>query len=800
MDRLWQDLRYGMRMLGKRPGFTFIAVLALALGIGANTAIFSVVNAVLLRPLPFDDSDQLALVWEKRMTLGRVRNPVSPPDFYDWRAQNTVFEDMAAIQSRGYTLGGGDAPDLIDGAAVTPSLFQVLRSRALHGRVFDADEDQPGKDMVAIISHGLWQRRFAADPRIINSPVTINEGQMTIVGVMPPDFSFPNNDTELWTPLALDPEQANNRGLHSLLVVARLKPDTTLEQAQADMERIAGELEKLHQVNTGHGVNVFSLYEEVVSTARPMLWILLGAVAFVLLIACANVANLLLARAASRQKEIAIRTALGAGRGRIIRQLLTESVMLALLGGTLGVLLALWGLDLLLDISPGAIPRFKEIGVDTQALLFTLAVSVGTGISFGLVPAIGASRPDLNETLKEGGRSSSGARRNRTRATFVIAQVAICLMLLIAAGLMARSFITLLSISPGFNPDGVLTMKVALSSKYREPKLAAAYYQQALEKIGAIPGVQSAGAALGLPLTGSPGSRYFAIEGRPPQPAGQGYNANLNAATPGYFKALGIPLLRGRDFSESDLSGAPEVAIINEEMARQFWPDEDALGKRILLGGSTTPYTIIGIVGDVKQSGLEVKPRQEMFFPYYQQGYRNATFAIRTTADPEQMTIAVRGAIQELDRDQPLFLVRTMDEVISESVSSRRFSMMLFIIFAVTALLLAVVGLYGVMSYMVAQRTHEIGIRMALGASSKDVLGMIVGNAMRLALVGIVIGLGAAFALTRLMENMLYEVKATDPLTFVVISILLALVAAAASYMPARRATRIDPMDALRHE
>ncbi len=521
---------------------------------------------------------------------------------------------------------------------------------------------------------------------------------------------------------------------------------------------------------------------------------------FVLLIACANVANLLLARAASRQKEIAIRTALGANRGRIIRQLLTESVMLSLAGGTLGVLLALWGLDLLLDISPGAIPRFKEIAIDNHVLLFTLAVSICTGIIFGLVPALGASRPDLNETLKEGGRTSASVRRNRTRAAFVIAEVAICLVLLIAAGLMARSFITLMNVSPGFNPDGVLTMGVALSGKYREPKLAAAYYQQAIEKIGATPGVESVGAALGLPLTGSPGSRYLGIEGRPPQPPGQGYNANLNVATPGYFKTLQIPLIRGREFTDSDTAGAPEVVIINEEMARQFWPDEDALGKRIALGGTTNWRTIVGIVGDVKQNGLEVKPRQEMFLPYYQEGYRDATFVIRTTTDPEQMSATLRGAIQELDRDQPLFLVRTMDEVLSESLSLRRFNMTLFIIFAATALVLAVVGLYGVMSYMVAQRTHEIGVRMALGASSRDVLAMIVGNAMKLTVVGIVIGLVVAFALTRLMATLLYEVKPTDPLTFAVISILLALVAAAASYLPARRATRIDPMVALRHE
>ena len=538
METFLQDIRFGVRTLLKNRGFTVVAVLALALGIGANTAIFSVVNAVLLRPLPFEQSDRLVMVWEKRMQLGRLRNPVSPPDFYDWRAQNQVFEDMAAFSGQGFNLGGGAEPERIQGAGVSPSLFSILRIQPRIGRVFEADEDKPDRTPVVIIGGALWQRNFASDPEIIGKTIKLNEKDHTVVGVMPADFVFPNRRSEIWVPLILSPADAANRGGHNLTVIARLKDGVNLEQARTDMESIAAQLEQQYQVNTGHGSNVFLLYEEVVASARPALFVLLGAVAFVLLIACANVANLLFARSAARQKEIAIRTALGAGRMRIVRQLLTESVLLSITGGIIGVLLAVWGLNALLAIGEGSIPRVKEIGLDGWVLGFSLLVSIVTGLIFGLVPALQASKPDLNDALKEGSRGASGGiRSNRTRSIFVIAEVAICLVLLIGAGLMLKSFSKLLSISPGFNPDNVLAVNVALSgSRYRDAAAVSGFYKQTLERLSALPGVQSAALVTALPMAGSFGSRYFGIEGRPPQPPGQGFNANTNLATPGYLR------------------------------------------------------------------------------------------------------------------------------------------------------------------------------------------------------------------------------------------------------------------------
>ncbi|HXG64194.1 MAG TPA: ABC transporter permease [Blastocatellia bacterium] len=800
METLSQDLRYGVRMLLKNPGFTAAALLALTLGIGANTAIFSVVNAVLLRPLPFEESERLVLVWEKRMALGRVRNVASFPDYYDWKAQNTVFEDMAAYRGGGFTLGG-DTPERIQGTVTTPNLFSVLRVQPQTGRSFLPEEDQPGNNLVVILSHGLWQRRFAADPNIVGQTVLMNDRNYTVVGVMPADFIYPNRRTEIWVPLTPDQDDRNNRGGHSLGVIARLKPGITLDQARAEMDGIAANLEQQYQVNTGHGVNIFPLYEEVVGDIRPMLWVAFGAVGFVLLIACANVANLLLARAATRQKEIALRTALGAGRGRIVRQLLTESLLLALAGGALGVLLALWGVDALLTISPNSIPRVWEIGLDGRVLGFTLLVTLATGLFFGLIPALQASRPNLNEALKEGGRTLSASfRRNRLRSIFVISEVAICLVLLIGAGLMARSFIRLLDVDPGFNPENVLTANVSLSPiKYREPHQRVAYYRESLEKIKALPGVQAAGIILDLPMSGNAASRYFRIEGRPPQPPGQGYNTNLNATAPGYFKTMGIPLIAGRDFDERDVIGAPEVVIINEAMAREFWPDEDPLGKRLAVGDG--PWrTVIGVVGNVKYRGLDADTRQEMYWPYYQMGFSGGTFVARTGSDPENMAAAVRSAMQEVDRDQPVYNIRAMEEVMSETVAPRRFNMLLLAIFAGVALALAAVGIYGVMAYTVNRRTHEIGIRMALGASRGDVLKLVVGQGMALAAVGVSIGLVAAYGLTRLLASLLFGVSDKDPVTFIALSLLLAGVALLACYVPARRATKVDPMVALRNE
>jgi putative ABC transport system permease protein len=802
MDTLFQDVRYAVRTLLKNPGFTAVAVIALALGIGANSAIFSVVNAVLLRPLQFEKPEQLVLVWEKRMALGRVRNPASPPDFNDWRAQNQVFEDMAAYVGGGFSLTGGDEAERLQGANVSPSLFPVLRARPLVGRAFQDDEDKPGSDPVVILSYGLWQRRFGADPDIAGKTIRLDDKAYTVAGVMPAEFAFPNKTAEVWVPLKLDQEELNNRGGHSLNVVARMKPGVTIEQARAEMDAIASRLEQQYpQVNTGHGANVFPLYEEVVSGVRPALIVLLGAVAFVLLIACANVANLLLARASSRQKEIAIRTALGARRGRIVRQLLTESVLLSLIGGLIGTLLALWGLDLLLAVGGNTIPRAKEIKLDTTVILFTLLVSFITGIIFGLVPALQASKPDLNESLKEGGRgASAGFRRNRVRSIFVVAEVAICLVLLIGAGLMIKSFARLVNVSPGFNPESMLAFNVSLpNSKYGGKQQVTAFFQQTLERISALPGAQSSAAVAGLPLAGGFGSRYFSIEGRPPQPAGQGFNANVNISSPGYFQAMNIPFVEGRDFDDRDSGKSPDVVIINQEMARRYWPDEDPIGKRLAVGNG--PWReVVGVVGDVKQSGLDVETRPEMFWPYYQMGLPFATIVVRTKGDPKAMAAAVRGEMQAIDKDLPIYNVKTVEEIISESVAPRRLNMLLLGTFGGLALVLAAVGLYGVMSYSVAQRTREIGIRMALGADQGVVMRLVLSQGMALALIGVAVGVGASLLLTRLMSSLLYGVSATDPVTFAAISLMLVGVAGAASYVPARRAMKVDPMIALRYE
>ena len=804
------DLRYAFRMLLKQPAFTALAVIALALGIGANTAIFSVVNAVLLRSLPYNDAERLVMIWGTTPQTDRAST--SPADFIDYKEQNQVFEHVAAFNAGSFTLTGGDEPEQIRGARVSADFFSVLGVQPAAGRAFLAEDDRPGAARVVVLSHQLWQRRFSSDKNILGKSIALNGQSFAVIGIMPQEFQFTvpgffRTPAELWAPSALVKDNAT-RGNQYLRIIARLKPEVSLQRAQAEMTTLASQLQQEYpSTNAGLGVRLITLHEQTVGNVRPALLILCGTVGFVLLIACANVANLLLARAAARQKEIAVKLALGATRRRLVRQLLTESMLLALAGGALGILLALWGTDVLVSLSPASLPRVKEIGVDRYVLGFTLLVSVLTGTLFGLVPALQASKPDLNVSLKEGSRGSSeNLGRGSLRSTLVVFEIVAAFVLLIGAGLMIKSFMRLGEVNAGFNPENVLTMTLSLPrAKYNEPRAQAAFFQRALEQIKSLPGVDSVGAINDLPLGGDRDSTSFLIEGLPALPPGQQPNTEWRLVGPDYFKAMGVSLLKGRAFTEADKSGAPPVIIINDSFARRFFPDEDPTGKRLILNltisnPTPVPREIVGVVADVRDLGLDAEPRPEVYAPYLQETVSYMALIVKAEADPEGLAAAVRGQVLAIDKDQPVSNIQSMKQVVKESVAGRRFNMMLLAIFAAVALLLAAVGIYGVMAYSVSRRTHEIGIRMALGASSRDVLRLVVGQGMALALMGIGIGLAAAFALTRLMASLLYEVSATDPLTFALISLLLAAVAVMACYIPARRATKVDPMVALRHE
>jgi putative ABC transport system permease protein len=807
METLLKDIRYGLRMIVKSPSFTVVAVLALALGIGANSAIFSVVNAVLLRALPFEHQEQLVQVWGTNLKRGTSRNAASYPDFADFRDQNRVFEHIAAYTQSVAILTGVDAPEQLNGATASGDLFAVLGARAVQGRVFTTEDEQPTSQRVAVVSYGLWQGRFAGNAKLIGQQITLDGVSRTVVGIMPQDFAFPleAQKTEYWIPLDPTTETNKERGAHYLGVIARLKSNVSLPQAQAEMETIARRLEQQYpERNAGRGVSLISMYENVVGRVRPALLILLGAVGFVLLIACANVANLLLARAASRQKEIAIRSALGANRMRIIRQLLTESILLSMLGGFLGLLLALWGMDLLVAVMPANLPRLKEIGLDSHVLSFTLIVSFLTGIIFGLVPALQASRTDLNESLKEGGRSSSeGIRRNRVRSLLVVSQVALSLVLLVGAGLLIRSFTRLRDVNPGLDPHRVLTAVVALpDGKYHEEPQIAAFFEQALQHAATIPGLESVGAVSPLPLTGDMATNLLTVEGQPPLAADERLTTNTRVIGGDYFRTMSIPLIRGRYLTEQDKRDAPRVVVINETLARKYFPGEDPIGKRIEVTATDNNMAeIVGIVGDVRHLSLDEESGPESYFSYQQIPSSYMNMVARSKSDnPASLASGLRQAVAQVDKDQPLSDVKTMEQLLADSLARRRFNMLLLGLFAAVALLLAAVGIFGVMNYSVTQRTHEIGIRMALGAQSRDVLRMIVGQGMILALIGVLIGLAASFALTRLMSSLLYGVTATDPLTFAAVALILSAVALLASFIPARRATRVDPIIALRYE
>jgi predicted permease len=812
METLWRDIRYGARMLAKRPGFTVVTVLALALGIGANSAIFSVVNTVLLRPLPYEDPERLVMVWERRPRQNRDAGAVAPADFLDWQSQNQVFDSMAAYTSTAFNMTGVGEPEQINSQLVTEGFFQVLSVKAALGRTFIQGEDKEGGGRRLVMGHGLWQRRFGADPNIIGRSLTLNNESFTVIGVMPPDFQYPDKATELWASpkrvlpevfLPGNPDPSTIRTLHYLNVIARLKPGVTREQAQAEMETIAGRLEQQYPAeNTGHTARIVALHEQLVGDVRPALLVLLAAVGFVLLVACANVANLLLARATARHKEMSIRTALGAGRLRLIRQLLTESILLSLLGGGLGLLLALWGVDLLVALSPGNLPRLREISLDGKVVGFTLGISLLTGIIFGLAPALQASRLDLIGSLKEGGRSSmEGFGRHRMRSLLIVVEVALALVLLTGAGLMIRSFQRIQQVDPGFNPNNLLAVELSLPrSKYVEQERMADFYSRVTARIATLPGVESVGATWTLPLSGQDASRGFDIEGYTPAP-NERTNSAFSAVSPRYFQTMEIPLKMGREFNDRDTAAGPGVIIVNDTFARRYFPGGDAVGKRMRLKGEENPWlTIVGVVGDVKHTELTAEPRTEMYLSSLQTAFPFMNMVVRTTTDPASLTTAIRKEVWAVDSDQPVTQVETMLQLISASVARARFNTLLLGVFAAVALILAAIGLYGVISYSVTQRTHEIGIRMALGAQRSDVLKLIVGQGMILALAGVAIGLAAAFALTRLMSSLLYGVTATDPWTFGAVAVILSATALLATIIPARRAMRVDPLVALRYE
>jgi predicted permease len=822
MNTLWQDLRYGVRTLLKKPGFALVAVITLALGIGANTAIFSVVNAVLLRPLPYDQADRLVYLSERHPKFERMS--ISYPDFSDWRAQNQVFEKIGVYNFGDYNLTGSGEPERLRGGRASADLFAALRVRAALGRLFTNEEDQPGAPAVTVLSHQLWQRRFGGNPNILNQALTLNDRSYTVIGVLPPGFRF-GGRTELWVPagqLAAQPawqQRGNHPGLRG---IARLKAGVTLEQARADMDAIAARLEQQYPDSNKYvGVRIIPLLENYVSDVRRALWVLLGAVGLVLLIACANVANLMLARAAARQRELAVRVALGASRWRIVRQLLTESLLLALVGGALGLLLAQWGVDLILAFSADSLPRTDEIRLDNYVLSFTAAVAILTGIFFGLAPALQASRTDVQEALKETARGTTGGR-HRLRQGLVVAEVALTLVLLIGAGLLIRSFYRLQQVNPGFVDENVLSFTISLpEQKYPDENQWLNFYQQVSERLRALPGVQTVSLTSRVPMGGNDWQTGFRVAGQPPPPPGQGHSMEVTLAGPDYFRVMGIPLLRGRYFTEQDNRASLNEAqlrglnqrqrirvglqtiIVDEEFARRHWPNEDPVGKQVLWGQGPNepPLTVVGVVGRVKlYSPNEPAGFVQGYFPFLQLPDSGMSFIVKTTLDPEQLVTAARQQVQAVDPNQPIYDFKTLMQLRAESVAPQRLNLLLLGLFAAVALALAVVGIYGVMSYAVEQRTHEIGLRMALGAQTRDVLKLVVGQAMKLALLGVALGLLGAVALTGLMKNLLFGVTATDPLTFAGVALLLALVALLACWIPARRAAKVDPLIALRCE
>jgi putative ABC transport system permease protein len=812
MRSLLQDIRYALRMLARNPSFTFVVVLTLALGIAANTAIFSVVNGVLLRPLPFPDSDRIVTLWENNTVDGIERDDVSPANFLDWRDRQQSFDGLAFADPYSLDYVADGEPVSLRAALVSKGFFDILGATPLHGRVFSPDEYDEGRTNVVILSHSLWQRRFGGDPAIIGKTLTLDEQPMTVVGVMRPDFRVRLFDIEeeIWGPQAITEDLKEQRKATYLKVMGRLKPGVTLEQARAEMAGIARNLSvEYPATNSGIGITAITLPELLKGKWRTALLILLGAVGFVLLIACTNVANLLLARGADREREFAIRAAIGAGRSRLLRQLLTESLLIALLGCAAGSLLARWCIHLIVAFNPGDIPRIEEVAVDGPTLVFVTAVGLVTAVLFGIAPALKFSRPDLQRGLKEAAnRFSSSLTGHRLRNGLVVTEIALAVVLLIGAGLLVRSFVSLINVDPGFAVDRIASLQVFIWNRYDTPDKRIAYVNETLKRIEEMPDVEAVGITTGLPILESSATTSYPIniDGQPQRPEGQEAVAQINTVTSGYFQAIGMRLLRGRLFDQYDSRDAAKVAIINDTMAQRYWPNEDPVGRKfsLLSGGrsDSTPPTlqVVGVVNDVRQDGLDKAPRPEFYRPHAQSPSGSLIYVVRTRNEAATLIPALRESIWKTSPDQPFYSVTTMDQLVSDSLKARRFNLALLAAFAGLALMLALTGVYSVMSFVTRQRTHEIGVRVALGASARDIARLVLGHGVRLVIAGTVVGAVAALALTRLMSALLFEVTTTDPATFIVVVIALPLVALLACYAPARRATKVDPLVALRYE
>jgi putative ABC transport system permease protein len=822
MRTLAKDVAYAVRMLAKSPGFSLAAILSLAIGIGANTSIFSILDALLLRPLPYKDAGRLVILWNRSPGLNITEDWFSTAQYFDIKTGHHGFEQVAIAIGGNDNLTSHGEPERVGTIRISSNLLPMLGQSAALGRTFSADEDSPGRPATALISHGMWERHYGADPRIIGQAVTLNGLPYEVVGIMPPSFSLPREvlptlggaeQADILLPLPLPADAAQNRDHEDYNIMGKLKPGVSAAQAQAEMDTITARLRHDHPQtyppNGGLTFGIVPLLEQVVGDARPALFVLLGAVGFVLVIACANVANLLLARAVARQKEIAIRTALGASRWRIVQQLLTESVLLSLCGGALGVLLAFWSLHWIQILGPKSVPRIHDIGIDSAALLFTFLLSLGSGTLFGLAPALRISRLNVNATLQDASRGSAGTsavwgRGNHLRRLLVVAELALCVMVLIGAGLLIRSFGRLQHVSPGFNARNVLTLELTLNGpKYKDPQAVLATYRDLWKRVEALPGVTASGGVTALPMSQMFEWGPITVEGRVLPPGENFINADQHMVSGHYFSAMEIPLRSGRFFNQQDNTTSPKVVIVDEYMARQLWPDQNPIGQRIHYGGlsDNEPWeTVVGVVGRVKQYTLDTDSRIALYRPQTQYPTGTMNVVLRTGTDPAALTSAVKQTIRALDSDLPLYNVRTMEQRMEESLARRRFSMLLLALFACVALALATIGTYGVMAYLVNQGTREIGIRIALGATQMGIVRLVVWKGMALALSGVAVGLAGALALSRLMRSLLFGVSPADPLTFVAISLLLAFVTLLASYIQAHRAAHIDPIVSLRYE